>query len=68
MIVRSPHAHARIRAVGLEAVRAMPGVLLLIGAEVAASGVGGLSCGWQVTGADGKPMAEPPHPILAQKG
>ncbi|MCL6609478.1 MAG: xanthine dehydrogenase family protein molybdopterin-binding subunit [Geminicoccaceae bacterium] len=67
VIVRSPHAHARIRAVDLEAARAMPGVLLLLtGAEVAAMGVGGLPCGWQVTGSDGKPMAEPPHPVLAQ--
>ncbi|MCS6781148.1 MAG: xanthine dehydrogenase family protein molybdopterin-binding subunit, partial [Geminicoccaceae bacterium] len=68
VIVRSPYAHARIRGIDLEAARAMPGVLLVLGgAEVAAMGVGGLPCGWQVTGADGKPMAEPPHPILAQE-
>ncbi len=68
MIVRSPHAHARIRAIDAAAARAMPGVLLVLtGEDLAAMGVGGLPCGWQVTGVDGKPMAEPPHPVLARE-
>ena len=29
-------------------------------------GVNGLPCGWLITGTDGKPMNEPPHPVLAQ--
>ena len=29
-------------------------------------GVSGLPCGWLITGTDGKPMKEPPHPVLAQ--
>ena len=29
-------------------------------------GVNGLPCGWLITGTDGKPMKEPPHPLLAQ--
>lgn len=67
VVVRSPHAHATIRTIDLEAARTMPGVLLLLsGTELAELGVGGLPCDWQVTGADGKPMAEPPHPVLAQ--
>ena len=28
-------------------------------------GVNGLPCGWLITGTDGKPMNEPPHPVLA---
>ena len=30
------------------------------------TGVNGLPCGWLITGTDGKPMNEPPHPVLAQ--
>ena len=65
--VRSPHAHARIK--GIDAARAAssPGVLaVLTGADCAADGLGGLPCGWLVTGKGGKAMAEPPHPVLAQ--
>ena len=28
--------------------------------------VGGLPCGWLITDINGKPMKEPPHPVLAQ--
>ena len=35
------------------------------GADIAADGVGGLPCGWLIHSKDGKPMAEPPHPVLA---
>ena len=39
-VVRSPHAHARIRAIDTKAARAMPGVLaLLTGADAAADGL-----------------------------
>ena len=39
-VVRSPHAHARIRAIETQAARAMPGVLaVLTGADVLADGV-----------------------------
>ena len=30
------------------------------------TGVNGLPCGWLITSTDGKPMKEPPHPVLAQ--
>mgnify|MGYP003693791227 CR=1 FL=1 len=30
------------------------------------TGVNGLPCGWLITGTDGQPMKEPPHPVLAQ--
>jgi CO/xanthine dehydrogenase Mo-binding subunit len=42
-VVRSPHAHARLRAIDVAAARAAPGVLaVLTGADLAADGVGDL--------------------------
>jgi carbon-monoxide dehydrogenase large subunit len=65
-IVRSPHAHARIRSIDTAAAKAAAGVVAVYtGADMANDGVGGLPCGWQVHSKDGKPMAEPPHPPLA---
>ena len=40
-------------------------VAVFTGADMAADGVGGLPCGWQIHNKDGRPMAEPPHPVLA---
>ena len=66
-IVRSPHAHARILSIGIAKAAAAPGVIAVYtGADMEAAGVGGLPCGWQVHNKDGSPMAEPPHPPLAQ--
>jgi len=45
--------------------KAAPGVVgVFTGADL--TGVNGLPCGWLITGTDGKPMNEPPHPVLAQ--
>jgi carbon-monoxide dehydrogenase large subunit len=67
VFVRSPHAHARIRAVRTERARRAPGVLAVYtGEDVAAAKLGTLPCGWLITGVDGKPMKEPPYPVLAQ--
>src|SRR6185312_361306 len=64
--VRSPHAHAKIRSIRTDAAKRSPGVLgIYTGADVPPT-VGGLPCGWLITGTDGKPMKEPKHPILAQ--
>src|SRR5215831_4135269 len=66
VFVRSPHAHARIKAIRTDAAKRLTGVLAVYtGADVPAT-VGGLPCGWLITGSDGKPMKEPKHPILAQ--
>jgi carbon-monoxide dehydrogenase large subunit len=63
--LRSPHAHARLRGVDTAKAKAAPGVLgVYTGADL--TGVNGLPCGWLITGTDGKPMNEPPHPVLAQ--
>ncbi|PWG62610.1 xanthine dehydrogenase family protein molybdopterin-binding subunit [Spiribacter halobius] len=65
--VRSPHAHARIRGIDAEEARRAPGVIAVYtGADLAADGVGGIPCGWLITGSDGSPMHEPPHYPLAR--
>lgn len=66
VFVRSPHAHAKIKGVDTKAALAVEGVVTVYtGADMAADGVGGLPCGWQVIGKGGTPMVEPPHPPLA---
>ena len=65
-ILRSPHAHARIAGIDTSAAASAPGVAAIYtGKDMAADGVGGLPCGWQIHSKDGSPMAEPPHPPLA---
>src|SRR4029078_1632856 len=56
--LRSPHAHATIRAIDVAKAKAAPGVVgVFTGADL--RGVNGLPCGWLITGSDGKPMNEP---------
>ena len=63
-LLRSPHAHAELRRVDVASAKAAPGVLAVFaGADML---VGGLPCGWLIHSKDGSPMAEPPHPVLAQ--
>jgi len=65
--VRSPHAHARIRAIDKAEALVSPGVIAVFtGDDIAADKVGGLPCGWLIHSIDGSPMKEPPHPVLAQ--
>jgi len=65
-ILRSPQADARIRGIDTSKAAAAEGVIaILTGADMAADGVGGLPCGWQIHNKDGSPMAEPAHPPLA---
>ena len=66
VFLRSPHAHALLRGVDTGAALAMPGIIgVVTGADLQAAGIGGLPCGWGITGTDGLPMKEPPHPALA---
>lgn len=66
MFVRSPHAHARLGKIDVDAARGVPGVIAVFtGADLAAEKVGGLPCGWLIHSTDGSPMREPPHPVLA---
>jgi carbon-monoxide dehydrogenase large subunit len=67
VFVRSPHAHAKIKSIKKDKALQAPGVLAVYtGEDLAAAKVGGLPCGWLITGTDGQPMKEPPHPPLAQ--
>ena len=67
VFVRSPHAHAKIKSIKKDRALAARGVLAVYtGDDLAAAKVGGLPCGWLITGTDGQPMKEPPHPPLAQ--
>ncbi len=63
--LRSPHAHAKISGIDREEARTAPGVLAIYTGDDLV-GVNGLPCGWLITGTDGKPMNEPPHPVLAK--
>ena len=62
-ILRSPHAHAKIKAIDSAAALAADGVVAVFTGEDMQ--VGSIPCGWQVTGKDG-PMVEPAHPAIAQ--
>ena len=69
-MLRSPYAHALIRAVDVSAARAAPGVLAVYcGEDIAKAGLGDLPC--FVAKAvphkrpDGQPIFVPPHPALA---
>jgi carbon-monoxide dehydrogenase large subunit len=55
-IVRSPHAHARVKRI-----RAPEGVTVLTGADMARDGVNPMRCGWALAG-----MNEPPRYALAR--
>ncbi len=64
--LRSPHAHAGIKAIDSQAAVSMPGVLaVLTGADLAADKIGGLICGWMIKSKDGSPMKAAPHPAIA---
>ena len=63
-ILRSPHAHAEIAGIDTDKAKTAPGVVAVI--TSADLQTGGLPCGWLVTSFDGKPMNEPPRPLLAQ--
>ncbi|WP_207462445.1 xanthine dehydrogenase family protein molybdopterin-binding subunit [Azospirillum sp. SYSU D00513] len=69
ILVRSPHAHARILGVDASEALQAPGVIAVFtGADMGADKVGSLPCGWQVHFKDGTPMKEPPHfPIACDR-
>jgi carbon-monoxide dehydrogenase large subunit len=63
---RSDRPHAKLGGIDTAAAAKAPGVVAVFtGADMAADGVGGLPCGWQIHNKDGSPMAEPPHPVMA---
>jgi carbon-monoxide dehydrogenase large subunit len=65
-LLRSPHAHARIKGIDGAAARAMPSVLaVLTGADLTTDKIGNLICGWMITSKDGSQMKMAPHPAIA---
>ena len=66
-IVRSPHAHARVRAIDTAAAMALPGVIAVFtGDDMAADGLEPMRGFWQIQSKDGSTMAEPPRWALAR--
>ena len=64
-IIRSPHAHADIVSLDTSKAEAMEGVVkIFTGKDIAAAGINGVPCGWQVNFINGDTMKEPPHPLL----
>ncbi|MBI5258778.1 MAG: xanthine dehydrogenase family protein molybdopterin-binding subunit [Burkholderiales bacterium] len=64
VFLRSPYAHARIKALDTRAATQAEGVLGIFTGEHFKA-VGGLPCGWLINSLDGTPMKEPKHPVLA---
>jgi len=68
VVVRSPHAHARIRAIDVAAAARAPGVLaVLTGADLAADGLGNLPTDGNRKRRDGSPAFKTPRPALARE-
>jgi aerobic carbon-monoxide dehydrogenase large subunit len=66
-IVRSPHAHARIRSIEVSAARTAPGVIaVLTGDDLAADGVGNLPVDGTRKRRDGSAAFRPPRPALVR--
>src|SRR5689334_9376654 len=67
-VLRSPHAHARLRAIDTAKARQAPGVLLVLtGADWKQSGWGDLPVPGGQKRRDGSPMFRSPYPALAQE-
>ncbi len=66
IVVRSPHAHARIQSCDVLAARGVPGVLAVYtAADLDGDKIGPLPCAAPVQNSDGSAMAAPEHRVLA---
>ena len=67
IVLRSPHAHAKIESIDTKAAKAAPGVLcVLTAADVKAAGLGELPVPGGLRRRDGSPQYKPRYPILAE--
>ena len=67
VVLRSPHAAARIVSMDTSAAAALPGVAAIYtGADLDADGIGGLPCAVELKNRDGSDMPKPRRPVLAQ--
>ena len=68
VVLRSPHAHARIVAIDTAEAERMPGVLAVLdGTDWRADGHGCLPCEDEAARPDGAPMIDPPRPALVRE-
>src|SRR5690606_23754559 len=66
VMLRSPHAHAKIVKIDTTAAQAAPGVLAVYTvADLKAAGIGDLPCTIPLKNRDGSMRADPPRPALA---
>jgi carbon-monoxide dehydrogenase large subunit len=67
VVLRSPHAHAKITSIDVAAAKRAPGVLaVLTSADIKAAGYGDLPVPGGLKRRDGSPMYKPRYPILAE--
>jgi carbon-monoxide dehydrogenase large subunit len=67
VVVRSIHAHARIRSLDASAAMRAPGVLAVFtGDDIARAGLGATRTTLARTRPDGSPMFAPAHPVLVR--
>jgi carbon-monoxide dehydrogenase large subunit len=66
VVLRSPHAAARVGSIDTAAAKAVPGVVAVYtGADLTADGIGDLPCLIKLKNRDGSPQFSPPRPALA---
>ncbi|MGH7211136.1 MAG: xanthine dehydrogenase family protein molybdopterin-binding subunit, partial [Acetobacteraceae bacterium] len=66
VVLRSPHAAARIVSVDVAPALTLPGVVAAYTArDLAADGIGAMPCPVELPNRDGTPRQDPPHPVLA---
>jgi carbon-monoxide dehydrogenase large subunit len=67
IVLRSPHAAAKILSTDTTAARAVLGIhAIYTAADLKAAGIGTLPCAAPVQNRDGSDMASPAHPVLAE--
>src|SRR5580704_9500482 len=67
IVLRSPHAAAKILSIDTTAAKSLPGVhAIYTEADLTAAGIGSLPCAAPVQNRDGSDMASPAHPVLAE--
>jgi aerobic carbon-monoxide dehydrogenase large subunit len=67
VVLRSPHANAKIKSIDATAAKAAPGALaVLTGADWKAAGLGDLISHGGLKRRDGSPMYKPRYPVLAE--
>jgi carbon-monoxide dehydrogenase large subunit len=67
VVLRSPHAHAKIKSIDVTAAKKAPGVLVVLtSTDIKAAGYGDLPVPGGLKRRDGSPMYKPRYPILAE--